>query len=233
MIRRIALVLVTAGLVCAAFVPWAGADPAAPRVFDRTYVCTNTVKNGVRTIEVGARRGFRERGEWRWHANVGIGNAGGPQVSLPPNNVGLPGGVSDTNWSFGGSAGLTPAQWLPTDPVFKTGVSYTTRKACAPSPAWLALTPNGLDGGPASYFSDEYECDAPRRVVVRLRAVFATPTSFMLHRRSGGLRTQQATAPVRDVRIAVRTEAGKPFLYLEALASGKARIFTAKGCTSQ
>lgn len=102
-----------------------------------------------------------------------------------------------------------------------------------PSSARLELAANGLDGGPASYFSDEYECDAPRRVLLRFRAVFRSPTSFALDRSSGELRRQRAITPVREVRIAVRTEAGKPFLYLEALASGKARIFAAKGCTTK
>lgn len=227
MIVRALVMVVGAAACCAALIPAAGADPAASRVFDRTYVCTNTVTNGVRRIHVEARRGFRERGAWRWHASAEIENLGGPLVSQPSS------GVSARNWRFGGATGLTPAQYEPTGRVVKGGVSYTTRRACVPSSKPLALAASGLDGGQAGYFVDEYECDAPRRVLLRIRAVFVSATSFTTYRESGALRTQHAIAHTRELRIAVRTESGKPFLYLEALASGSARIFTTGACRSK
>lgn len=220
--------LVAASVVLAAVAALARpaeADQRAIRVFDRTYVCTVAAKNGVRRISADARRGFKERGAWRWHASAGLSNYGGKVVFLPG------GGAWDTNWSFGGAAGLSPAQYLPDTPVARGGASYTTRSACIPARTSIALGPAGLDGGVASYFADEYECAAPKRVFLRFRVVFARPASFRLDRDSGALRRLGAKTPVRELKMAVRTEGGRPFLYLEALASGKARIFTAKECS--
>ena len=37
--------------------------------------------------------------------------------------------------------------------------------------------------------------------------------------------------PVREAKLAVRTLAGKPLVYADLRESGKARLFTAKGCS--
>lgn len=230
---RLLVVLLTAGTlttgVTALIVPAEAQRPTA-RVHDQTYVCTNTVKNGVRVIDARARRGFRDEGVWRWHAWSSISNQGGPLVNLPPNDVGLPGGVSDMNWSFWGGAALTPAQYQRGDPVFKPRAGYTVRRACAPTRARVELSSRGLSGGQASYFDDESRCNVPRRALVRFRVVFVAPVSFAPNRYSGALRTLVATGAIHEVQIAVRDAAGAPLLYLDARSSGSARIFTSRAC---
>jgi hypothetical protein len=207
----------------------AGAQQSKARVHDQTYVCTNTLKTGVRVIHAGARRGFRDEGVWRWHASSSISNHGGPVVNLPPNERGV-GGVSDANWSFWGTAGLAPAQYQQGDPVFKPRAAQTLRRACARTRARIALSRQGLSGGQASYFEDEYRCSVPRQVRIRFRVAFTTPVSFSADRSSGALRTLIAAGAIREVRIAVSSDTGKPLLYLEAMSGGNARIFTSKGC---
>lgn len=70
----------------------------------------------------------------------------------------------------------------------------------------------------------ELECDVPRRVLVRLRAVLTSRES--LH----GREFESVHVPVREAKLAVSAPSGKPLSYATVLQSGKAALFTAKGC---
>lgn len=230
---RIVAPLVGVAVVAACAVAARPAHSQGTRIVDQTYVCGVTAKAGVRKVEVAAQRGFRDEGVWKWFARASVENWGGPQVRLPPNDVGFV-ATSDLNWGFGGSAALTEAQ---SDPPyrrsFRASVSLTPRRACAASSVRVPLSSRGLDGGPADYFGDEYACVSPARVVVRVRATFAQPATLTLDRSQGVLRTRRAQGAVREAQVAVRTTSGRPLAYASASSSGTSRIFTAKGCTPQ
>jgi hypothetical protein len=74
-----------------------------------------------------------------------------------------------------------------------------------------------------SQFGERYVCPAPRTVLVRIRAEFATPVS-------AGRRSQ---AHVRAGYVAVRTEADRPMACGDVFDTGRARIFTARSCVDK
>lgn len=232
-IARALVIVVGAAAFCAALIPAAGADPAASRVVDQTYVCSVAVHNGVRKIVASARRGFRDGDRWRWLASAGVGNEpGGPPAKLPATPSGqIP--ISYKNWGFGASAGIDLAYPEPSPPLqpYRAAVVVTPRRACTASRARVPLSPRGLDGFPADYFGDDVECVAPAKVLVRIRAVFARPATFRVDPSQGALRTQRASGSIREAALAVRTTSGRPLVYASAAAAGTARLFSAAGCT--
>lgn len=228
MIRAVALL--SAVFVASILLAPAGARDKAVRVVDQTYVCGVTAKAGVRKIEIDGRRGFRDGGAWEWFASVGVENWGGPPVKLPANNAGLV-ATTDLNWRFGVSAGLTEAQPDPPHRPYRAGAWLTPRRACAVSRASVPLSPRRLDGGPADYFGDEYECVTPSKILIRVRAVFEEPATFSIVPSEGDLRTRRASGAVREAHVAVRTTSGRQLAYAFASASGAARVFAGKGCS--
>lgn len=103
---------------------------------------------------------------------------------------------------------------------------------CKPTRARGALTPKGLAGGRATQSEDEYDCDSPRRVVVRLRVAFEEPVTVRVDWADSGRPQRQAEAvgPARSAAFAIRTEAGRQIAYGDVLPSGAGRLFTGKGC---
>ena len=122
---------------------------------------------------------------------------------------------------------LTAPRWLAVDP-----------QKCKPATARIPLSAAGLAGGAASALpgthhvgSDAYECRTPSRVLVRIHAVFRTPTTLRSQIRYGRRTlTTSNEAVVKEARIAVRTPSGQALAYAEALESGKARLFVARTC---
>ena len=94
-----------------------------------------------------------------------------------------------------------------------------------PVKAKVSFSKAGLSGSSASPFGEKLDCPAPRRVLVRVRALATSKTE--LRRRGAFLSTN---APFKSGRLAVRTERGKPIVYAEVLESGASRLYTAKGC---
>jgi hypothetical protein len=207
-------------------------SPAASHIFDRTYLCTNAPdKWRMRVIGVGATAGFQDAGRWLQLARASITNTGTTPTKLGANELGFR-GTAYTHWSFALAAGPGPAQRDANSPREEPGLRIWSKwaKACAYSPKRrVPLTFRGLDGGGADYFGDRLECRrAPRRVFVRVRAVFArAPTPLRLEHVSGYL---QATGPLAEAVFAVRTQSGKPLAFARVSASGKARMFTAPSC---
>jgi hypothetical protein len=93
----------------------------------------------------------------------------------------------------------------------------------------VALSNTGLRGGPVGAFNEVFDCGVPKRVFVRFRATVRS--SVALRERA---RLFLATnAPAREAKLAVRTPTGKLLVYADVSESGKARLFTAKGCTQE
>ena len=88
-------------------------------------------------------------------------------------------------------------------------------------------------GGQASQLqdSDSYDCQASRRVLVRITARFGRPVDF--RSRVVYERRRYATTvgvPAQSAAFAVATMTGKPLVYATVSETGTARLFTARSC---
>jgi hypothetical protein len=197
---------------------------AAPaRVIDRTMLCsTLPIGGGLYQFEVRAQRGVREnRTTWKWlaFAGVRVGHITRGPAQLEDSLV----------WAGAGRASqrtnleeLDPAWPYPA----KThGTLALNQESCRASSARVPLTARGLDGGLADAFGDAYDCAAPRRVLVRLRATLAARAPVYRERRF--LKTK---ATVTSAYLAIRTPAGRRLAFAAVFQSGKARLFTATSC---
>jgi hypothetical protein len=101
-----------------------------------------------------------------------------------------------------------------------------SRPKCRADRARIPLSARGLSGGRADAGGVEYECFGPRRILVRIRTVFRSPTSLRVDRREDVLTTGAA---VKESYIAARTQAGKPLAFASVSESGT-RLFTAASC---
>jgi hypothetical protein len=184
----------------------AAADAATPaRIIDRTLRCTIYPEAGVRQIKVEAIPGTRDTAnpsEWKY----------APSASAE--SYGLP------NMIYGGLAALGP------------GSASHNRTRCARVRTRVPLRAAGLSGGEPSTFGDEWTCEAPRRVLVRLRAAFKEPVTPRLHWTDSTRRHREMSAKGALVAgaFAIRTEAGGPIAYASVSASGKVLLFTRENC---
>jgi hypothetical protein len=216
--------LLAAGLVAA--MSWTGAwmtagavggeTAATPaRIIDRTLLCSTLLQAGAREITVYATA-----------AVPGQKEPGGsvtdpsslkqklPEVSLSTGSFDPTGGLARI--TAGGRVGRAPRTFS------------IDREHCSPSRTRIPLSARGLDGGAASPFGDSYECFPPRRILVRARAIFRSPT--LLRQSSEGFWTP---TPVNRGYLAARTPSGKPLVFAEVRESGAARLFVAPGCISE
>ena len=194
---------------------------AAPRVIDRTVVCATLLTGGLRKVEVRGHAGIREAASsWKQlpFAVFSTGSIGARLTALDNSltwiTAGEPSGTTTMDIGFN-------LAWPHT-----TGTVAVNRRWCRTSSANVSLARSGLSGGPVGPFGADYDCAAPRRVVVRMRAELQGSSS--LHGDGPFLRTN---TPLRTARIAMRTESGQPLAYAEVLESGRARLFTARRCT--
>lgn len=194
---------------------------SAPRVLDRTLVCTTVLVGGVREIKVRGHQGIRQSGsEWRQLAFAVVSS--GTVASAPDslNNslawitAGEPGGHTSVD---------APTGW-PHYPHNEGTIAFR-RGQCTPSAARVPLAPNRLEGGAASPFGEEIDCSTPRRVLVRVRAVMQAPPVLF-----GNPMFLKTTVPARQSYLAVRTLAGRPLVFASVLASGNAKLYTAPSC---
>jgi hypothetical protein len=99
---------------------------------------------------------------------------------------------------------------------------------CRRTNAVVPLSPSGLRGGGAPALGTEVECFTPRRVLVRIRAALVATGSL---RRGPVYETLHA--PALEAELSVRTPSGKKLVYGDVTQSGRARLFTATGCSVQ
>lgn len=199
---------------------------AAERIVDRTLLCATALIGGAREIEARGHRGTgRSSSVWdrpAWVAvSTGAGTSGIGNPSLLDNSLA---------WITAGRPSAT-ATFVERPFV---GDNYRIRifgtlaingRLCRPAKVRIALGPTRLQGGALGPFEDEFTCATARRVVIRVRAVLATPGVLR------GFRSfARTTIPVREAQLAVQTESGKRLAYGEVFPSGKARLFTAGTC---
>jgi hypothetical protein len=212
-VRALAVGTAVVSLAVLALGPAAlGVDPdhraaeaqARSKVVDQTMTCKTVLQAGIRkltvwaTSTVAAQRDFQGR---KIHpaARLSTGSMDGPTLV---------------------SAGTGPAR-RESGPYF-----VLNPKQCKASSRTVPLSPRGLSGGRASPLGEEFECFPGRGVLLRVRAVFRTPTRM----RRGGDGQLVTEAGLRQVSFAARTLAGRPVVYVTASDSGKAELFVAPGC---
>lgn len=216
MIRRGLVVVVGTTAFCAALSPATGADPAASRIVDRTFVCGVKLRAGERRIEPSAWSGYRDPSEgprWKWPPYADIG--GRDLVAYVSIAAGSPPPAPDLRTH-------ATTRWVSVD-----------ARPCNVSNARVALSPRGLEGGQASQFqhSDEYECSAPSQILIRLRAEFARPVTLRAQPLYGArYYATTSAAAAKKAAFAATTMTGRPLVYATVSETGKATLFTAKGC---
>lgn len=211
-------VVATLAVVLALAVGSAQAGSEATFVLDRTYACSIALHGGIYQLENRAHPGARSSGAWTKLAYAALRAgvfSGGTGNLLAWVSAGKP------------TKSTTVDQEFWTFDVRTFGTIGINGRACNPSRASVPLTAAGLRGGAAAPLGDELKCDVPRAVVVRIRAVLPSRTS--LH----GREFESVHVPVREAKLAVRTIAGKQLSYATVSETGKATLFTAKGCRAE
>lgn len=196
----------------------AEARPAATYVLDRTYACAVPLHGGIYKLEPRAHPGIRSGRAWNKlaYASLRAGVFSGGTGNL-------------LAWVSGGR----PAPETTVDQEFWTfdvrtyGTIGIDGRQCNPTRAALPFSRKGLRGGAAAALGSELGCAAPRRILVRIRAVLASRGA--LH----GREFETVHVPVVEAKLAARTPAGKPLSYATVSQSGKATLFTAKGCVPE
>jgi hypothetical protein len=194
-----ALVLISAVVVRSA--------AAADRVIDRTLLCTVAERAGVNVLELRVQSGgFQQQA------------TPAPKLATAPASIFL-----WTGFGFGGNETELVRAAAGTG---RAG-SLSLGRICSPVKRRIPLHAQGLSGGRASRLETFYECFTPARVLVRVRAAFATAKPLRRDPTSGSL---FARGTVRESAVAVRTLRGRPILFASLVRSGTARLFLEPGC---
>jgi hypothetical protein len=207
-LRHVGLVLALApALLVVSLLPIAGR--AAPsRVVDRTLVCEVSERAGVRVLELEAKSGgFQEQHPVRLEKL----RTAAASVSLW------------TGFGFGGNETELVSAAAGKGDAGSVSIGQT----CTPVRRKLPLTSRGLPGGAASRVETRYECVTPARIVVRVRAVFAAPSSLRRDPRTGSLAAQ---GTVKESYVAARTLRGRPLVFASMTQSRTTRLFMVPSC---
>ena len=100
---------------------------------------------------------------------------------------------------------------------------------CRPSRTTVSLSARGLEGAAASRFDDEWDCEVPSRVVLRVRASFRGRASL---RRGAPWRFPLLFAhrPVSEGTLAVRAPGGPLIAVARVLRRGTVQVFVSDRC---
>ena len=180
------------------------------RVVDRTLVCTTGVQGGARVLFLRAQSAYPRGSTLEWLAQATVSTQGQPVPSKPDYRPTL--------------AGVT-AGWPPPKLLTSGGLAFAGRR-CTTTPARVSFSRRDLTGGLAGPLGDELQCIVPRSLLVRVRAIFREPVDLKLVQGS-----YATIGRIAQGQVAVRTAAGKPLVYADVTDSGRARLFTARGCS--
>jgi hypothetical protein len=184
---------------------------APSRIVDRTLVCTPfALSAGLRDVDVitSPRGGPLLRGTVRADSvgYIALGSGAGSSADLV-------------------LVRARPQERYQQQPQ-APGVYANTRR-CSRAKASLPLSPRGLAGSPVKYASSD-ECGVRGRVLVRVRAVLESPTSWL------GASGPYAGARknVLEGMIAIRSErTRRPLAVLQLDRSGETKLWTSASCT--
>jgi hypothetical protein len=204
------------------------AAPTGPVVVvDRTFSCSTVQLGGLYRVEVRAHAGERLDGQWSRLPYAGIatgGNGGRPDTSVPP--------VSSLAWITAGS----PAPHTTVDDAYDafsvqaSGTLGRNTDLCRPTSARVDVSRAGLRGGNVHAGTRTIDCDAPKSVLVRLRATALGSGSL----RERGRIFVATGATLSRAELVVRTPNGRLLAYAAVDQSGRSRQYTAsRGCVRE
>ena len=192
------------------------AEGQTSTVLDRTYSCRVELGGGLRAVDVLAHAGSRRGSTWAKLPYLGV-RSGNATVStgnlLAWVAAGRPTASSTMDldfWSFGG-----------------LGTVGVRRTSCRATKAAVPLSPGGLRGGSAPAIGSSFTCEAPQRVLLRVRARLVT--SAVLR----GPEFSTVHVAARSAQLALRTQGGRPLAYGDVEESGKARLFVSRRCSPE
>lgn len=112
-----------------------------------------------------------------------------------------------------------------------TGALGLTPTLCARTNLRISLVSSGRKARPTGPFGELYNCEVPAKVLIRVRAVFKRPVTFIRNPRYPWL--SEAKGNIATASLAVTTLRGKPLFFASVNdATGKARIFVPRsGCS--
>ena len=126
-------------------------------------------------------------------------------------------------------ASVTKNMWeSPYGHLGSAGLSVN-RKLCVPASAAVKLTTKGMRGGRVPPLGADAMCETPRRVLMRVRAVFQQPPQVSTSRQFG-FPQLSAFGNVEEAAIALASPVGKPIAYVSVTGTEKARFFTVRTC---
>jgi hypothetical protein len=201
--------------------PAAVATPSGPvTVIDRTFTCNTKLLGGLYRIELRAHGGNRVDGAWLKLPFAGVfsgGNAGALDNSVPPSSA--------LAWVTAGSPTphTTADDGWDAFSVATGGTLGRNTELCRPSTARVELERAGLRGGEVGKDTLTVDCDAPRRVLVRVRA---TALGSAALRERGRIFLATGTT-ISRAELAARTPNGRLLAYAAVDQSGRSRQYTA------
>jgi hypothetical protein len=221
------LTLVVVGLFAATVA--ASAETGASRIVDRTLLCATSLSGGVYEIEASSYAGTRE-GRSKWarlpFAVATTGDEASATEVLKNSLVWISAGRPHAETQLGDYRDVGGA---PVPTAFYGTLAVSRR--CRTISTRIQLTSVGLTGGRVGQLGESFACGVPRRVLVRVRAVFESPTTLKgIDITTGSDPYLLTSTPVREARLAVRTQSGKPLVYATVAASGRSTLHTGKGC---
>jgi hypothetical protein len=107
---------------------------------------------------------------------------------------------------------------------------YIYPERCAPSGARVGLEAGKLRSAARGRTTQAFDCEAPHRVLLRVRAVFREPVTLESSRSFYGYPLLSAQGEVREAAVAIRTQRGRPLAFATFSESGNARLFAAPSC---
>lgn len=194
-------------------------DADGVRVLDRTYQCAVFFRGGAYLLDAHSHSGTRRAGSWARLPYAGV-------------RSGVFSGAAGNLMVWITSGKPTPATTVDQDydtfDVKTFGTVGIRREGCRKTSVPVALTTAGLRGAEAVPLGSEFECYAPKQVVVHVRAELAGTGAL-----NSGQDFQATHVPVRKAKLAIRTLEGKPLVYADVSEDGRARLFAAQNCPSR
>lgn len=103
------------------------------------------------------------------------------------------------------------------------------RERCVPTKVALKLSTKGMRGGVVPPLGSTATCETPRRVLLRVRAVFEEPVTPRTSERFG-FPQLVAEGSVKKAALAIGTRSGKAIAYLSVTGTERAGLFTVRAC---
>lgn len=157
-------------------------------------------------------------------------------------SVELRGGIREIEVQAGNTAVIkgfalfdVSTHWVPDFILAGVGddVVHWNPRRCKAAGVKVPLEPRSLTRVPPwGEAGTELDCETPRQILIRVRAIFRAPVTprRVSWSTSGGFSVLVARGKLVEGTLGVRTRAGKPLVYAVVDRKRQARLFTAPTC---